>query len=237
MDGRWLLLETSEVARAGLAVDGQIVASVELPKGREHNRNLVPAVSTLLEQHGCRPADLTGIVVGIGPGSYTGLRIGQMVAKSLAYATSCRLIAVPSFHALAAQVTDAREVDVIADALKQTVYVQKFGPADVKGVRQPLNELRASKVTDWLATLSTGQTVTGPGLELYRGAVPGTVATTPNESEGVIAALWNVARTMPELSRAGLFSLEPLYVRGSSAEEKAKELGATSASISADQSR
>ena len=227
MDGRWLLLETSEVARAGLAIDGQIVATVELPKGREHNRNLVPAVSKLLEEHGFKPADLTGIAVGTGPGSYTGLRIGLMLAKSLAYATSCRLIAVPSFHSLAAQVTDAHEVDVIADALKQTVYVQKFGDANANGVRQPLNELRAAKVTDWLASLRSGQTVTGPGLELYRGAVPGTVSTTSKESEGMIAALWNVARTMPELSRAELFSLEPLYVRGSSAEEKAKELAST----------
>jgi tRNA threonylcarbamoyladenosine biosynthesis protein TsaB len=227
MDGRWLLLETSEVARAGLAVDGQIVATVELPKGREHNRNLVPTVSRLLEQHGCKPADLTGIVVGIGPGSYTGLRIGLMLAKSLAYATGCRLIAVPSFYPLAAQVTDAHEVDVIADALKQTVYVQKFGPADAEGVRRPLDELRAAKVTDWLATLSTGQSVTGPGLELYRGVIPGTVSTTLKESDGILRALWNVARTMPELSRAELFSLEPLYVRGSSAEEKAKELAST----------
>ena len=227
MDGRWLLLETSEVARAGLAVDGQIVATVALPKGREHNRNLVPAVSTLLEQHGYKPKDLTGIAVGTGPGSYTGLRIGLMLAKSLAYATGCRLIAVPSFHSLATQVTGANEVDVIADALKQTVYVQKFGPADASGIRTPLDELRAAKVSDWLATLTTGQTVTGPGLELYRGVIPNSVSTTSKESDGILRALWNVAGTVPELSRAELFSLEPLYVRGSSAEEKAKDLAST----------
>ena len=229
MDGRWLLLETSEVARVGLVVDGQIAASMTLPSGREHNRNLVPTVHTLLEKHRFKPTDLTGIVVGTGPGSYTGLRIGLMLAKSLAYATGCRLIAVPSFHSLAAQVTNADEVDVIADALKQTVYVQKFGPADADGVRQPINELRAAKVIDWCASLSIGQTVTGPGLELYRGVIPGSVTTTSPESEGMVAALWNVARTLPTLSRAELFSLEPLYVRGSSAEEKAKELSSTSA--------
>ncbi len=228
MDGRWLLLETSVVARVGLVVDGQIVASMTLPSGREHNRNLVPTVHTLLEKHGLKPADLTGIVVGTGPGSYTGLRIGLMLAKSLAYATGCRLIAVPSFHSLAAQVTNADEVDVIADALKQTVYVQKFGIADTDCVRKPINELRAAKVIDWCASLSIGQTVTGPGLELYRGIIPGSVTTSP-EFEGMIAALWNVARKLPTLSRAELFSLEPLYVRGSSAEEKAKELSSTSA--------
>ncbi len=226
MDGRWLLLETSEVARAGLAIDGAIVASMELPKGREHNRALVPTVRGLLEQLGWTPADLTGIVVGIGPGSYTGLRIGLMLAKTLAYAVGCRLVAVPSFHWLAASVEGADEVDVIADALKQTVYVQKFGPANTEGVRQPIDTLRAEKTIDWVRTLRAGVVVTGPGLEWHAAAIPAGVRTAPPVPGMVLASLIAVARTLPELTRTELFSLEPLYVRGSSAEEKAKEIAA-----------
>lgn len=226
MDGRWLLLETSEVARAGLALDGVFAASAELPKGREHNRALVPAVRGLLEQLGWQPAELSGIAVGIGPGSYTGLRIGLMLAKTLAYAVGCRLVAVPSFHWLAASVESADEVDVIADALKQTVYVQKFGPANADGVRQPLDALRAEKLIDWHRTLRDGVVVTGPGLEWHAAAIPAGVRITPPNPGMVLASLMTVARTLPELTRAELFSLEPLYVRGSSAEEKAKELAA-----------
>ena len=224
MDGRWLLLETSEVARAGLALDGRIVDSVELPKGREYNRELVPAVSSLLGAQNWKPADLTGIAVATGPGSYTGLRIGLMLAKTLAYATGCHSVAVPSFHWLAALVPDASEVDVIADALKQTVYAQKFGPADTDGVRAPLDGLRAEKVADWARRLRDGQAVTGPGLDLHFAAVPAKIRLVRSRSADVLTALLAVARTMPELSLAELFSLEPLYVRGSSAEEKAKEL-------------
>ena len=220
MNGRWLLLETSEVARAGLALDGRVVASVELPKGREHNRALVPKVSALLDEQGWKVAELTGIAVGIGPGSYTGLRIGLMLAKTLAYATGCRLIAVPTFHWLAASVADADEVDVIADALKQTVYAQKFGPADAAGVRVPLDDLRAVKVIDWAQTLTRGA-VTGPGLDLHAAAVPPTARIVP--ATDIFTALIAVARTRPALTREELFALEPLYVRGSSAEEKAKE--------------
>ncbi len=226
MDGRWLLLETSEVARAGLALDGVFVASAELPKGREHNRALVPTVRGLLEQLEWKPADLTGIAVGIGPGSYTGLRIGLMLAKTLAYAVGCRLIAVPSFHWLAVSVKGADEVDVIADALKQTVYVQKFGPMNGEGVRQPLDALRAEKLIDWVRTLREGVAVTGPGLELHAATIPSGVRIAPPNSGMVLGSLMAVARTLPELTRAELFSLEPLYVRGSSAEEKAKELAA-----------
>jgi len=226
MDGRWLLLETSEVARAGLAIDGAIMASAELPKGREHNRALVPTVRSLLEQLGRKPADLTGIVVGIGPGSYTGLRIGLMLAKTLAYAVGCRLVAVPSFHWLAASVEGADEVDVIADALKQTVYVQKFGPTNGDGVRQPLDALRAETAADWIRTLRPGAVVTGTGLELHAAAIPTGVRIATPVPGTVLASLMAVARTLPVLTRVELFSLEPLYVRGSSAEEKAKELAA-----------
>lgn len=218
-------METSEVARAALALDGCVVASVELPKGREHNRALVPAVGALLEKQGWKVAELIGIAVGIGPGSYTGLRIGLMLAKTLAYSTGCRLVAVPTFHWLAASVDCADEVDVIADALKQTVYTQKFGPAGTDGVRAPFDDLRAAKAIDWARTLTDGA-VTGPGLELHAAAVLASARIVPSGAVDVFRALIAVARTLPASTREELFALEPLYVRGSSAEEKAKELAA-----------
>ena len=220
MDGRWLLLETSDAAQAGLAVDGRIVDSFALPKGREQNRELVPTVRDLLERHGMKPGDLTGIALGTGPGSYTGLRIGLMLGKTLAYTTGCQFVAVPTFHTLASMVKDAEDVDVIADALKQTVYVQRFGAG------QPLDALRAEKLADWVGKLRSGNVVTGPGLELHASALPAFVRIVPVDSEAVLAALGKTARGFPALSRHELFALEPLYVRGSSAEEKAKELAA-----------
>ena len=223
MDGRWLLLETSEAAQAGLALDGRLADSVRLPKGREYNRALVPAVQGLLERHGMKPAGLMGIAVGTGPGSYTGLRIGLMLVKTLGYATACRVVAVPTFSILAAMVEGAEEVDVIADALKQTVYAQRFGPTSLDGIRQPLDGLRAEKLADWIGKLSRGASVTGPGLELHGGALPTSVRSVPVDSGAVLTTLLKLAPHFPALSQAELFSLEPLYVRGSSAEEKAKE--------------
>jgi tRNA threonylcarbamoyladenosine biosynthesis protein TsaB len=183
----------------------------------------VPAVQGLLERHGVKPAELTGLAVGTGPGSYTGLRIGLMLAKTLGYATGCKVVAVPTFSILAAMVKDVGEVDVIADALKQTVYVQRFGPADPDGLRRPLDGLRAEKLADWLSTLRVGGAVTGPGLELHGGALPAFVRSVPVVSGAVLASLLKLVPHFPVLAQGELFSLEPLYVRGSSAEEKAKE--------------
>ena len=60
------------------------------------------------------PADLTGVMVGRGPGSYTGLRVGIMSAKALAYATGCQLLAVDTFAAIAEQ-APAEAQSVVGD--------------------------------------------------------------------------------------------------------------------------
>ena len=119
MSETWLLLETSgRGGRIGVAVAGRVVRSANLDAARRHNRDLAPAVAALLPSDG-----LTGVMVSVGPGSYTGLRVGVMSAKALAYATGCRLVAVPTFHTIAEQTPpEATTVEVIADALQGQVY-------------------------------------------------------------------------------------------------------------------
>ena len=95
MPETWLLVETSgRVGKLGLARDGAIVRSTRLEETRRLARDLAPIVGELLEAEKLRPKDVMGVMVSIGPGSYTGLRVGITSAKSFAYATGCRLIAV-----------------------------------------------------------------------------------------------------------------------------------------------
>ena len=98
---------------------------------RRHARDLVPAVADLLRQQAWRPHDLGGVAVSAGPGSYTGLRVGIISAKTLAFALGCKVIAVPTFHVIArrANVTE-NELDVVADAQQDNLYVQRFGRQD-----------------------------------------------------------------------------------------------------------
>ena len=91
-------------------------------------RNLAPAVSEMLAGLGWKPRDLQGVIVGRGPGSYTGLRVGLISAKIWAYATGCGLLAVETFAVIAAQVPeDVLRLEVIADAQQDRVYQQSFG--------------------------------------------------------------------------------------------------------------
>src|SRR5690349_2476808 len=132
MSEPWLLIETSgRGGSVGLAVGGRVARSAALDPARRHNRDLAPTCGELLAAEGLRPADLHGVMVSHGPGSFTGLRVGLMSSKVLAYATGCRLVAVPTFHAVAEQApAEAGVVDVIADALQGHVYVQRFRRAD-----------------------------------------------------------------------------------------------------------
>src|SRR5215218_6183318 len=128
MSETWLILETSgRAARIGLARGREIVRAAELDSARRHAKEMVPTIDAFLKAEALRPADLTGIMVSRGPGSYTGLRVGLATAKALAYATGCQLRAVDTFAAIAEQVpANAQFVNVIADALQGQVYAQHF---------------------------------------------------------------------------------------------------------------
>lgn len=210
MNGVGLILETSGRSRIGLAIDGAIVRSDDLGGGRAQNRQLIPTIERLLQAHGRTPRELTFLAVGTGPGSYTGLRVGITAAKTLAYTLGCSLVAVPTFAAIAAEVPGT--VDVFADALQGTIYVQRF----TDGVAQ--DELRIERFEEWLGTAGL---VAGPGVIPFSDKLPPEITRT-NVIEPSVAAVLRVAATMQPLSRDELMRLEPLYLRGSSAEEKAK---------------
>jgi len=82
--------------------DEQPFASAQLPQLRRHNVELIPTIDGLLGEHSLGPADLRELCVAIGPGSFTGLRVGLATAKMLAFTLpSLRVIGVPSLDALA----------------------------------------------------------------------------------------------------------------------------------------
>src|SRR5579885_825016 len=99
--GPVLGLETgSPQASLAICSHGRILAS-EAPARRAHGESVAGAIDAMLRRCGLRVGDLAAIAVGIGPGSFTGLRIALSYAKGVALATGCALIGVPSLDALA----------------------------------------------------------------------------------------------------------------------------------------
>jgi tRNA threonylcarbamoyladenosine biosynthesis protein TsaB len=229
---RVLLLETShQPGLVGLALGDRLVSQRHLESGRHNARDLSPAIAALLGEQGWAARDLDGVAVGRGPGSYTGLRVGIMSAKTLAYVTGCPLVALDTFAVIAAQSPpECRRIDVIADAQKEAVYAQSFARADEGW--QTMGELRVVEFADWLASRDTAAWVGGPGLTRYRERLPVDVSLSPAEcwSPGLDALLSLASRRLDAAERDDVYTLEPLYLRASSAELQWRErLGRTPA--------
>src|SRR5438309_3966029 len=114
-DARVIILETSgRGGQVALAHGGALLALRRLDEARRHARDLVPALHDLLLGQRWRPRDVQAVIVSRGPGSYTGLRVGIMSAKTFAYATGGAILAVDTFAAIALQApVEVARLDVI----------------------------------------------------------------------------------------------------------------------------
>jgi universal bacterial protein YeaZ len=134
MNETWLLALESSTSHGGAALlrDGEIVEVARLEEGLRHGRELMPAAETLISNHSITAQDVAKIGVSIGPGSYTGIRVGVMSAKSFAYASGCEMAVVSSLAAMAltAQLDGAAEdgniVVAAQDARRDEVYVAVY---------------------------------------------------------------------------------------------------------------
>jgi tRNA threonylcarbamoyladenosine biosynthesis protein TsaB len=226
--GRLLFIETSGAAgRVGLARGGELLADVALDQQRRHARDLAPTVHRLLTEQGWRPGDLQAVFVSQGPGSYTGLRVGLMSAKTLCWAVGCALVPVPTLEIVALQARGlATHVEVIEDAQQDRVYRQRFRFSS-GDMPEPLSDLAVLEPDVWRASWSDGVMVTGPGLQRWHERLPSQVRLAPAERwlPGLAAMLTLGLRRWERQQVSDPLTLEPLYLRPSSAEEKWAALG------------
>lgn len=149
-----LHLETAtSVCSAALARDGVLLDIEESFDGLVHGEMLAVYIDRLLRRAGLSPRDLNAVAVSMGPGSYTGLRVGLSTAKGMAFALGIHLIAIPTLESLAEALrTEApgRWQLAALDARREEVYALLADPEGTV-VRGPepliLNETSAF---DWL---------------------------------------------------------------------------------------
>src|SRR5262249_5567808 len=213
---RFLILETSgRIGYVGLAEGGELGDVRRLDESRRHARDLAPAGAKLLAARGWRPRDLDTVIASRGPGSYTGLRVGLMSAKALAYATGCALLAVETFAAIAEQAPpEAALLDVLADAQQQNLYVQRWQRAE-GGDWQPASSLAIQSVADWVGALAPNVWVSGPGLTVCATQIPAANPLVKPEARDPLpqSLLKAGLRRWHAGERDELWALEPLYLR------------------------
>src|SRR5205809_3402791 len=126
MSGYWLALDAAtEIASVAAGRPPRADSGAQVQGARRHAAEIVRLVDFVLGRLGITPRDVEGIVLGDGPGSFTGLRIGWAAAKGLAQEAGLSLRAVPSLMAAAAgaaRMLGAVPVAVCFDALRGQVY-------------------------------------------------------------------------------------------------------------------
>lgn len=201
-----LAFDTSSPTVTVAVHDGaDVVVELTSAETMRHGEQLTPLVDDALRRVGITPPDLTAIAVGVGPGPFTGLRVGLVSARTMAHVLEIPVYGVCSLDVLAVEAVERGVVDgpfvVASDARRREVYLATY---DESGVRLSGPDVQRP------ADVATDAPVVGEGAALYPDAFPS------GRSPLRPSAGW-LARCVAE-ERAELRDPEPLYLRRPDAE-------------------
>ncbi|MFT5727980.1 MAG: tRNA threonylcarbamoyladenosine biosynthesis protein TsaB [Desulforhopalus sp.] len=219
---------TSLALTRGTSKDGEVLASLGLSSNVTHSRRLLTSIEWLMAEVDLGWTDIDGIGVSLGPGSFTGLRIGMATAKGLAMASGLSLIGVSTLDSLAAKCVTRRLICSVLDARKKEVYAG-FYRVDSGGTPTRIGEIVALSPQDLVLQINEPVFLIGDGAVVYRDVF--------QELLGEDVELAAAHLNEPSATSLGMLSAEqflagalldidtavPLYVRSSDAELNLKK--------------
>jgi tRNA threonylcarbamoyladenosine biosynthesis protein TsaB len=241
-----LALETTAVSGSVAAADGGgLLRELDLPPQQRSAQSLAPTIVQLLDHVAWKPQDVELVAVTIGPGSFTGLRVGVTTAKTFAYAVGAAILGIDTLETIAAGIGEeglesgeeragpspapaapvlaspSAKLHIALDAQRSDLITQTFSHAP-DGWFRPEGPEKLLPADQWLKGLAPGDMIAGPVLGKLQTLIPPYLTVLPE-------ALWHpramhVARLAARDAAAGrrddLWRLVPRYSRRSAAEEK-----------------
>lgn len=201
---------STALGSVALYEDDRLVAEDARRVSNAHGESLLPMIDAAFAKVGWRPADIQRWCVGIGPGSFTGVRIGVATVKGVVLGTGAQIVGVGSLEALAALVPE-RDVLIVAaiDAIRGEVYVQALGVATSEPVC-----LRPDEIAGWLDGVSSHQAVVLVGEAAKKiPPLPSRDVKLLTEGDHALPHARGVALAARTRDPVDADRLEPVYVR------------------------
>ena len=221
-------LDTStEILGLALLREGRVVSSLSLAIGRNHSEKLPGTLGRFLSEAGALVSDLSGLAVSIGPGSFTGLRVGLSLAKGMASTLGLPLVGVPTLKALAWRYRPSRlPIGAMLDARKGEVFYSLFEEREGKLERKTPDralspEALVKEIRDPTLFVGSGVRVYGDFLKNKLGSLAIYASPNPESPDPADIAYLGWQR-LRKGERDDLEALEPVYIRASDAELKFK---------------
>ena len=224
-----LALEASTLMGGVAVVDDEgVICELTLSVAETHSAQLMPAVDYALKIAGLKPGALDAFAVALGPGSFTGLRIGLSTVKGLAVATSKPLVGIPTLEAMAhAFPYCPRLICPMLDARMKEVYAAFFEAGDGTVLRR--SDDLVLGVSDLLNDAKEETLFFGTGAKRYREQIVeimgGLARFASPEISGARASTvgFLAVEKLKRGESADIDSIKPIYIRESQAIEKLKK--------------
>ena len=208
---------------SGTRTTGRVLGSLSLSGNITHSRRLLGNIDHLLKQAAVSWDRISALAIGLGPGSFTGLRIGMATAKGLAAAAEKPLIGVSTLDLLAAQCCSPLLICSVLDARKKEVYAA-FYQCDDEGLSRRVSEPVVKAPEALAKSIEENVLMVGDGALLYcdvfKKSLAGKMHLAPSPLHEPSAAV--LGMLAGEKLLAGEYldvaSASPLYVRASDAE-------------------
>ncbi|MEV8374567.1 tRNA (adenosine(37)-N6)-threonylcarbamoyltransferase complex dimerization subunit type 1 TsaB [Kribbella sp. NPDC056861] len=187
-------------------VTGATIASSSTVDALRHGELLAPAIAEAMATAGCSPRDLTRIAVGVGPGPFTGLRVGLVTARTMADVLGIEVAGVCSLDILARQSSLGLPVAVATDARRKEIYWSLYDGPAADGSRRRLEGPAVDRPAD-VAHVLAGLPVIGRGAVLYGEALGLETSDVIEYPSAEVLALGVATGTLQ------LVAPDPLYLR------------------------
>jgi tRNA threonylcarbamoyladenosine biosynthesis protein TsaB len=231
-----LAFDTSGFAGSVALLEAErLLHELMLDGDRGSARTLAPAIAEVLKTVGVDASKIKLVATTVGPGSFTGLRVGVTTAKTFAYAVGAEVLGISTLEAIAYGVPleqfsgERREVHAVLDAQRRELFIGHFRGADIRVCQThellSLTRTEPDKIIaadEWLASLTPETIVSGPGItRLEQRLPPGVIAVPISARQPRASIVGRLAwRDYQAGRRDDLWKLAPVYLRPSYAEEK-----------------